>query len=300
MNVRDIKREFAEVPIALIDEPEHPARASMDEQKLDDLTESIRAIGLIQPISVARLGERYEVIAGHRRRLAAARAGLVAMLCVIYPSKELALEAVKTAENGEREDLNPAEEAIYFHELLEGKCGGDVDRLCDVVKRKRPYVEGRLLLFQGDEHVFARLQEGKITIGVAHELNRCSDHAHRRMFLHQAIVGGATIAVVKGWIDEWKRYAIHLDGQPSESAAPAPLAPVAETNYFTCRACGKADNLHTMRPINFHSHCELAILAPALDQHAQRGSTIAFPRTVEGARALVGQLVDAFPMLGEA
>jgi hypothetical protein len=62
-----------------------------------------------------------------------------------------------------------------------------------------------LLLFMGDKLVFEQLQAGKITIGVAQELNRCTNERYRRYLLDAAIRGGATITVVKGWLQDWQR-----------------------------------------------------------------------------------------------
>jgi ParB family chromosome partitioning protein len=264
MSLADVRREFCEIPIGLIDDPQLPARATMDEQKLDELVADIRRKGLLQPMIVARTGDRYEVIAGHRRRIACARAGLAAAPCIVYPTKQAALEGVKYSENRFREELNAAEEAMLFAELLERDCGGDVDTLCEQLGEKRSYVEGRLLLFQGDPRVFHALQHGQIPIGVAHELNRCSDDPQRGSFLWNAVHGGSTIAVVRGWIDDWKR------SQQLAGGAAAPLepltapAPVPDTNYFRCYCCGRTDNVHAMRPLNVHDHCRLAILDPLL------------------------------------
>src|SRR5204862_2468204 len=143
--------------------------------------------------------DRFEVLAGHRRLIACKRAGLAAAPSIVYPGKGFAHDAIQFAENRHREDLNAADEAIWFTELLESTCGGDVDVLCERLHEKRPYVEGRLNLFAGDELVFDRLRAGKINIGVAQQLNRCTDQLRRRSLLHAAITGGATVAVVSGW-----------------------------------------------------------------------------------------------------
>lgn len=260
MSLAHTPREFREVPLGLIDEPVLASRSSMDETKLDELTTSIRTIGLQQPIIIARVGDRFEVIAGHRRTRASKRAGLAAIPCIVYPDKSSALEAVKYAENRHREDLNPADEAIWFSELLERDCGGDVDALAEQLSEKRSYVEGRLLLFSGDPEVFAALQRGEIGLGVAHQLNRCTDAAWRRYLLHQAAVGGATVTVVSGWIQQWQRDAAIQTGEAAPVPAAAPAGPVPETDYFRCAVCGKTDNVHLMRPINVHDYCKLAIL----------------------------------------
>lgn len=297
MSLRDTPREFLDIPVGLIDEPRLASRATMDETGLDELTASIARNGVISPLSVGRVGDRVEVVAGHRRLLASRRAGLVAVPCVVYPSIDQAHEAIKFAENRHREDLNPAEEAIWFSELLERDCGGDVDRLCAQLGVKRGYAEARLLLFQGDRAVFQALQDGKIGIGIAHELNKCSEDAHRAMLLHQAIVGGATRAVVTGWINDWERMQRYAAGASSPAAeSPAPVA-AADLDFFKCYVCrGRAD-VHAMRPINVHSYCVPATLDKALDQYARRGDQLLYPRTEDEARNLISDLITHFPTL---
>lgn len=255
---------FRELPIGHIREPELASRSSMDDTKLDELTADIRHRGIIQPIIVAAIDAEYEVIAGHRRRVAAARAGLVVMPCLVYATKTAALEGLKYAENRFREELSAADEAIYFSELLERDCAGDVDRLCAVLNEKRAYVEGRLLLFAGDAQVFEALQADRIQIGVAQQLNKCTDEDIRRSFLRNAIIGGATVAIVAGWISEWKK--VH-DLMPSGGAAtPAgaePL-PLPVNDVFRCEICGQNNHPHTLRYMPVHAHCDLAILQPLL------------------------------------
>jgi len=257
-----IPREFKELPIHLVDAPALPARTQMDEDKLRELAESIKAIGLQQPMIVARTGERYQIIAGHRRRVACELAGQVTAPCIVYPSLEVALEAIKYAENRFREDLNAADEALYFSELLETQCGNDTNRLVDLVHESRAYVEGRLLLFQGHSDVFEALRAESISIGAAHELNKCHDDVMRHYFLSNAIRDGASITIVRGWMQQWTRSLVPSSGKPGITAVDATAAPVPQTNYFTCYVCGKDHDVHLMTPINVHGYCRKAILDP--------------------------------------
>jgi ParB family chromosome partitioning protein len=258
--LREVTREYREVPLGVIDPPELASRQTMDEGALDELTASIARDGLLQPILIGRRGERYEVVAGHRRYLACKRAGLATVPCVVYASVSAAHEAVKFAENRFREDLNPAEEAIYFAELLEHHAGGDVDRLCELLGEKRTYVEGRLNLLRGDDRVFESLQAGQIGITVANELNRCTEERYRRYLLDSAIRGGATRSVVAGWIQDWQQEQARRAGIQEPEFTPATPAPIPETNYFTCICCGGTENVHLMQAVNVHQHCKLAIL----------------------------------------
>lgn len=299
MNLASVPREYLEVPLAHIDEPVRPARGAMDDDRLDELTTSIQANGLLQPLIVARVGERFEVVAGHRRRIACQRAGLMAAPCIVYPSKDVALEAIKYAENRHREELSAADEAIWFMELLEGECEGDTDRLAALLHEKRGYVEGRIALFAGDPQVFEALQVGKITIGVAQQLNRCTQELYRRHLLDQAIVNGATVAIVNGWIAEWKRV-MEPALRNVNTNADAVTSGVAFVNdYFTCHLCTLKENPGDMRPIQMHTYCIQAVLTPALKFFQHRDRLVERPRTLEDARELVNDLVDLFPALAD-
>jgi ParB family chromosome partitioning protein len=260
MNLAHVPREVKEIPLGLIDDPALPSRATMDETKLDELAASIRAVGLQQPLILTRTGERFEVIAGHRRTLACKRAGLAAALSIVYPSKDVALEAIKYAENRFREDLSPADEAIWFCELLERDYGGDTDKLAAALNERRDYVERRILLVHGDPHVFEQLQAGTIKVGVAEQLNKCTDELHRRYLLHHAITGGATVAIVKGWLQDWQNQQRIASGEPAPPVTAASIGAIPETNFFRCIVCEKDTDVHLMRPVNVHTHCRLAVL----------------------------------------
>lgn len=260
MNSALQQREFQHLAIELIDEPQLPSRTEMDEQRMEDLIASIRENGLIQPISVVKVGDRYEVIAGHRRRIACARAGLTTVPCIVYPNRDVPLTVIQAHENSKREDLNPADEAIWFSELLERECGGDIEKLAGLVGEKRSYVDNRLQLFLGDQQVFEALQRGDIKIGVAHELNKCPDEHYRRYYLDCAIRGGATVSMVAGWIAEWKT----LFGNKPPAAPAAPIAPspgvIDPSGPFVCYICHGREHVHTMQQLWVHQHCQLAIL----------------------------------------
>ena len=293
-----VQPELRVLPIALIDEPALPSRSSMDETEMDKLVASMRAIGFISILVVVTVGARYEVVAGHRRRIAAGRAGIAMVPCLVYPSKAAAIEAVQHAENRYREELNAADEAIWFSELLELHPDEGTDGLAARVNESRDYVEGRIALFQGDELVFAALQAGKINIGVAQQLNRCDHQMHRRMLLDQALHSHPTVATVSSWIADFKRtHEAALRDVPSDGVVGVSGPPVLN-DYFTCHLCGEKDNPSSMRPVNIHDYCIKAILEPALRLFKGRRDFVEYPRTLADARELVSDLLERFPALG--
>jgi ParB family chromosome partitioning protein len=285
------------LPLAALLEPPNPSRSQFDEEKLEELAASMRARGVLQHLIVVEERGQYEIIAGHRRYHAAKRAGLAVVPCDVYPRRADADEAVQHAENRYREDLSPSDEAIWFSELVDRKFGGDVDQLAAYLGEKRAYVESRLLLFQGDPKVFQAIADGQITLGVATQLNRCDDEQHRRMLLYQAIQGGATIAVVSGWIAEYLQLHKPANKNQPAAATPAPAGPALESKFFTCVLCGKDDNVHLMQPANMHTYCRAASFGDMLELWKRRHEYHAWPRTVDEAVALVNDVTDRFPEL---
>lgn len=299
MNLSAIQREFLELDLFLVDEPRLMSRSRIDDGPLEQLAENIRAVGLLQPLIVGRTGDRYEVVAGHRRRLACTLAGLTKAPCIVYPSCAVALEAIKYAENRHRQDLRPTEEAIWFLELLERDCGGDTDVLAAHLNEKRAYVERRIALVQGDPEVFRAADEGRVVLGVAEQLNRCTDLFHRRYLLDLAIRNGATVAVASGWLEDWKLLHAPAARHLVNGQAPDPPAPVPLTDAFTCHLCQLKEHPASMRPIQMHDYCVHAVLRPALALWTARADYVARPRTLDEAIELVNDLCERFPQLLE-
>jgi ParB/RepB/Spo0J family partition protein len=255
-----IDREYRELALSLIDGPQVDARMDRDEDKLEELAHDIARRGLIFPLAVVRVDGRYEVVDGERRHLACNRIGLASVPCFIYPTKSAALEGVKYAANAFREDMSPAEEATFFHHLFEHECGQDIDAVCALVNKKRPYVDTRLQLVIGDDEVFRAVRERTIGLGVAGELNKLPDEGWRRYYLLHAIKSGATVGVVQAWVTDWKN--THSD-QPAApaSTSTSDASPIAASTYdpMRCYVCQKS-NQYVPQQISVHAHCLLAVL----------------------------------------
>jgi len=260
---RKVEGPYREIPLELIDQPSLPIRETFDQAAMEELTRSIQDVGVLQAIAVEQHGGRYRILAGHRRYIAAARAGLKTIPAVVRDTSQIDGVAVTSHENAYREDVNPAEEARYLAGLLESRCEGDVDRLCELTHQVRSYVEGRLLLLQGDPDVFEALRARRLSMAVARELNRIEDRGYRMMALDAAIRGGATARVVQ----EWRiRY-----NQAAPTEAPAPTS--GENQYsglptpvttMICMCCGSADEPWNMELLAVHQRCRGMFLDPHL------------------------------------
>lgn len=247
-----------------VDAPELDARIGRDPEKLEELARDIARRGLIEPIKVFAKGDRFEVVDGFRRFLATRAAGLPTIEAFVYPSRTTALEGVKYAANAFREDMSPAEEAIMFFTLLRDECGGDIERLCALVNKKLSYVDNRLALVNGDELVFEAVKDRKVTLGVAAELNKIEAADYRRYYLEHAIKSGATVAVVSGWVTEYRSmYSTRVESTAPEPPAPGVVVP-SGFDPMRCAICGKSDSRFIPEAVSVHTHCKLAVLDPLL------------------------------------
>jgi len=168
----DRARGQRRVPVEFLRPNPRNPRRRFDDTELDELSASIRAKGILQPIlvrSVPGAADAYEIIAGERRWRAAQRAGLhdVPVLLLEIGDKE-ALE-IAIIENVQRADLNPLEEAMGYESLIEQFSYAQVD-LAKIVGKSRSHIANTLRLMKLPESVKRYLAEGKLTAGHARAL----------------------------------------------------------------------------------------------------------------------------------
>ena len=225
------------IPYGLLDPPEEAERETMEEGELADLALSIAEIGLIKPLVVVPRGDRFEIVAGHRRFLACGIANMEAVPCRVKVGGDVDTDAIKVAENAHVEAVNPIEEARFYQRLLTKSCNNDVDLLCLKVRRRRSYVEDRLLLLRGNPRVIEALHQKQISIAVARELNKINDPNRLLILLDTSVQQGATARQVA----EWRRNADMMgpvqvaDSDPNDQANnPAAIAPESTLKCWFC------------------------------------------------------------------
>lgn len=246
---------LTKIQVAQLREPHQMARATLDEASLAELTEDVRRLGVLVPLHVMEVEGGYEVIAGHRRLLAARRAGVVAVPCLVRTARDVDPLTLKMRENLYREEWTPVEEAAFFSELLT-QCDNDVDKLCQLVKQSRNYVEGRLLLLSGDSEVLAAVASKQITLGVAEELNKMARHEDRAYYLKWAVAQGATRSLVRQWRASANAQA---PVEPGAAGAPQTVAPPVfnPVDIFVCALCKRKEPITDLRPVHTHQFCQV-------------------------------------------
>src|SRR5258707_6743534 len=168
-----------EVDLDLLSPNQYQPRVHIDATGLDQLTQSIKSNGVIQPIVVRRVGDRFQIIAGERRWRAAARAGLQRVPIVVRdvaPGREQSLLEMALIENIQRADLNPIEEAAAYRRLADQFQLTQED-IASAVGKDRASVANYLRLLRLPDEVRNELAAGRLSMGHARALLALGDEA---------------------------------------------------------------------------------------------------------------------------
>ncbi len=200
-----------DIEIACIESNPFQPRTSIDPEALAELASSIREIGIVQPITVRKIGEnRYQLIAGERRLQAAVMAGLSRIPAYVRTADDQAMLELALVENIQREDLDPIEVAISYHRLIE-ECHLTQENLSDRVGKKRSTVSNYLRLLKLPAEIQLALRQGEVSMGHARSLITV-DNPDQQLSLFNKIVS-QSLSVRK--IEEMVR---KLQEEPGENS----------------------------------------------------------------------------------
>jgi ParB family transcriptional regulator, chromosome partitioning protein len=185
-----------QVDIDLIDPSPYQPRTRFVEAALDELAQSIRTSGIVQPLVARYIGGRYQLIAGERRWRAAQRAGVSRVPVVLREaSDELALE-MTLIENLQREDLNPIEQARAFQRLMD-EFGLTQEQVAERTGKERTTVANSVRLLRLEEPIQELIEENRITAGHARALLAVSDSEERVGMARKIARNGMTVRQVE-------------------------------------------------------------------------------------------------------
>jgi ParB family chromosome partitioning protein len=163
------------VPIDLVQRNPQQPRKHFDETELNELANSIRAHGVLQPILVRPIGgDKYAMVAGDRRWRAAQRAGLHSIPAVVRELNEVEVLEIAIVENVQRTDLNPIEEAQGFQALID-RFGRTQQEIADAVGKSRPHIANMLRLLQLPDDLQEMVRDGRLSSGHARAILTAPD-----------------------------------------------------------------------------------------------------------------------------
>ena len=188
---------FAELDIATVSANPRQPRSVFDEEAMEELTGSIREVGLLQPVVVRPVGgERFELVMGERRWRASQAAGLTQIPAIVRRTEDHDLLRDALLENLHRAQLNPLEEAAAYQQMLED-FGCTQDELATRIKRSRPQISNTIRLLRLPPTVQRRVAAGVLSAGHARALLAVPDPAGQERLAQRVVAEGLSVRAVE-------------------------------------------------------------------------------------------------------
>lgn len=217
-------RSVLEVPVNRISPNPMQPRLEIDGERLEELTLSIEAHGVLQPITVRRVGEDYEIIAGERRWRAAQRAGLQSVPCLVQDVTDEESLQLALIENLQREDLN-AVEAARGYRRLQSDYHLTQEQLASLIGKSRSAIANTLRLLELPAVVQEAIQSGLITEGHGRALLALGGDAEKLLALFAFVAeGNMTVRETEQAVRDLQE-AQSDPGPKAERSAPARVDP---------------------------------------------------------------------------
>ncbi len=212
----ELTRETLEIPVDNIEVNPYQPRTDFDEAALDELAESIRVHGIIQPLTLRRLHEgKYQLIAGERRWRAAQRAGLKTVPAFIRLADDQGMLEMAIVENIQRADLNAMEMAFSLQRLLE-ECKLTHEELSNRVSKQRSTITNYLRLLKLPPSIQQAVRKEEISMGHARAILGLEDVSAQLMVLGEIMTKGLSVRETEKLVG---KYQDARAGQATKSAA---------------------------------------------------------------------------------
>ncbi len=240
-------------PVADIIDPENAMRTDFDPQAMAELMDSMQRTGLLQPILIKKHGDKFEVIAGHRRLTAARKLGWELINTIVIDAQSVDAELMKVHENLIRENVHILDEALYLQQLKTSKNLTN-EQVASLIHRSRSYVETRINCLVYPPELLEALKANEINITVAEQLARILDEKLRIHYLRHAVESGASGVIVKQWADSCTM----LDETPASdnnSEEKSTIVPHVDNAIMECAVCNTKHDFTKTRVVRICFGC---------------------------------------------
>lgn len=240
------EQKIKDVSLDLIDEPKGILRMDIDPDDLDDLTQSISEIGLLQNILLAIDGDRFEIVFGHRRFLAHKKLGLSTIRAIVRSMTQKEIGIARATENISRADLTPIEEASTYKNLMD-EYGFTLEQVAKKMGKTPGTIKRRMDLLRMPPMLQKAVHKKQISMTVAEELWPIADEASLEYYLMFAVENGCTREVARQWAKDWKD-AQRRSQTTDEQGGRVDLSPnEPRPTYVPCDICNEPVDLNTTK-----------------------------------------------------
>lgn len=221
-------RNFFELDIDLVNPNSDQPRKSFPETELEELTQSIRANGIVQPIVVRRQGKNYQIVAGERRWRAAQRAGLGKIPAVVREVTDDKLLELALIENIQRQELNPIEEASAYKKLIES-LGLTQEKVATQVGKTRTFITNYLRLLKLPKKITSYVEDGTLSVGHARAILGLEDQNSQLELAAKIINSSLSVRQTEKAVRTFKKKPAVSDSKQTKETRKDPNIVKAET-----------------------------------------------------------------------
>jgi len=202
------------IPLKQILQPSLPSRGRMNTDKLMELKDSMRTVGLLNPITVMEEKGRFRILAGCRRFAAAQALGWKTIRATVFCQAATERELIQLHENLIREEVPPTDEARWLKGVMHAK-HWTARQLAEKIRRAESWVSDRLALLSLPTSLTDKVDAGEVSYSAARELGRVKDPGKRAALIGYAVAGGVDSKTAARWREE-------ADAGDADLATPAP------------------------------------------------------------------------------
>lgn len=245
--------KVVEVEIQKIQVGEHEQRIEKDDDEINGLAASIGRVGVLVPLILEKEGDTFRLVSGHRRILAATRAGLSVVPCIVKDSAEANADEVTFAENFFRRDLSPVELACALKDCL-AKESMTVEELAAGFHRSVHWVHSMIAIADWPADVLQAIHNEEISVSAASNLACVTEPVYRQFLVGNAVEQGATARTTASWLQAWRVMLPAEEAITSVPVAPGmpqvPLVPQAP-----CLCCSQLFEVNMMSHVPVCGPC---------------------------------------------
>ncbi len=258
------------INLADLNLPKFQAHTKTSQELIQEISESIKSIGVLEPLLIRDTDHGLEIVAGCVRYRASILAGLKAVPCINMSLDRKAAEMIKLHENIKRISLDHIDQGLTFL-MMKKELNMTDQQISESVGKSCPYISQHISLALLDNEITQAVKENRISFSQARELMRVDNKTERNRLLQYCENEGATIRVLRGWVEDFLRYSSPPPSQESQTTEQK--YDYNDPHIFRfCEACDKSVEISKIRQVFYCPECHHAIKTAILEEKQKNSS----------------------------